>query len=145
MRTMPARPSNAASALSGRHALVTGASSGLGADFARELAGRGAGLTLVARREDRLRALQRELAAAGVDVLLKGRPSLVPGRLTRPAPGPTVSFPPRLGRPGPPPHGLRAQGRRHRVGPRIAASATPVSRRSSSTASAPVAASSSAP
>ena len=56
-------------ALSGRHALVTGASSGLGVDFARELAGRGASLTLVARREDRLRALQRELAdRTGVEV-----------------------------------------------------------------------------
>jgi short-subunit dehydrogenase len=54
--------------LSGRHALVTGASSGLGADFARELAGRGAGLTLVARREDRLRTLQGELAAHGADI-----------------------------------------------------------------------------
>jgi NAD(P)-dependent dehydrogenase (short-subunit alcohol dehydrogenase family) len=47
--------------LQGRHALVTGASSGLGADLARELACRGAGLLPVARREDRLRALEREL------------------------------------------------------------------------------------
>ena len=44
-------------------AVVTGASSGIGAAIAQELASRGHSLTLVARREERLRSLATELAA----------------------------------------------------------------------------------
>jgi len=55
--------------LQGQWALVTGASSGLGVDFAKELAKRGANLILVARRQDKLETVQADITATyGVEV-----------------------------------------------------------------------------
>src|SRR5687767_7507079 len=53
--------------LSGRVAFVTGASSGLGAQFARTLSGAGAAVVLAARRIERLKTLRAELESQGGD------------------------------------------------------------------------------
>lgn len=59
--------------------LLTGASSGIGAEAARMLGERGAELVLVARRGDRLRDLASEIAAAGGT-----EPQVVEADLSRP-------------------------------------------------------------
>jgi 3-oxoacyl-[acyl-carrier protein] reductase len=56
---------NLTSSLSGRHALVCGASAGIGRASALALASRGADLTLLARRKEHLEALIPEVLAAG--------------------------------------------------------------------------------
>ena len=55
--------------LTGRVALVTGASSGLGRHFAKVLSGAGAKVVLAARRVDRLEALASEIEASGGEAL----------------------------------------------------------------------------
>lgn len=51
--------------------LITGASSGIGAGIARELAGTGAKLLLGARRTDRLEALAEDIRAQGGEVITR--------------------------------------------------------------------------
>jgi NAD(P)-dependent dehydrogenase (short-subunit alcohol dehydrogenase family) len=53
--------------LSGRVAFITGASSGLGAQFARTLAGAGAAVVLASRRVDKLKELRATIDAEGGD------------------------------------------------------------------------------
>jgi len=58
--------------LSGRVAFVTGASSGLGAQFAKTLAAAGAGVVLAARRIERLKTLRAEIESLGGDAHVVG-------------------------------------------------------------------------
>lgn len=53
------------------YTLITGASSGLGVDFAKEYAKQGKNLILMARREDRLRQLKDELKSYPIDIMVK--------------------------------------------------------------------------
>jgi len=53
--------------LSGRVALITGASGGLGEQFAKTLANAGAAVVLASRRTDRLMALRAHIEAEGGD------------------------------------------------------------------------------
>lgn len=58
--------------LSGRVALITGASSGLGTQFARTLAKAGAAVVLAGRRVERLKDLRSEIEAEGGDAHIVG-------------------------------------------------------------------------
>ena len=55
--------------LTGKVALVTGASSGLGVQFAKALAGQGANIVIAARRVEKLEATKKEIEALGVKCL----------------------------------------------------------------------------
>jgi gluconate 5-dehydrogenase len=55
--------------LTGKVAVVTGASSGLGVQFAKALANQGANVAIVARRIDRLEKVKAEIEAMGVKCL----------------------------------------------------------------------------
>jgi short-subunit dehydrogenase len=62
------KPSEGPIELRGATALVTGASSGIGEEFAVELAARGANLVMVARRQDKLDAVRSALLARHPDL-----------------------------------------------------------------------------
>ena len=51
--------------------IITGASSGIGAELARQLANKGYSLGLIARRKDRLESLSKELSKESDHVYIK--------------------------------------------------------------------------
>jgi short-subunit dehydrogenase len=59
--------------IDGCHALITGASAGIGREFARQLANRARTLVLVARREQRLNALRDELRTSNAHLNIHAR------------------------------------------------------------------------
>lgn len=59
--------------LTGCSALITGASAGIGREFARQLAGRAKSIVLVARRKERLEALQDELRKRNSNLSVRTR------------------------------------------------------------------------
>ncbi|MGH8165385.1 MAG: SDR family NAD(P)-dependent oxidoreductase, partial [Rhodanobacteraceae bacterium] len=56
-------------------ALITGASAGIGREFARQVAGRATLLVLVARRRERLEQLRGELLAQHPNLRVEVRPT----------------------------------------------------------------------
>src|SRR5260221_4818291 len=82
--------------LDGTVALVTGASSGIGAATARALSAQGAAVALVARREERLDQLAEDMTRNG------GRALVIATDVTRKTPAPATVARPRAepGRPG---------------------------------------------
>jgi short-subunit dehydrogenase len=72
--------------IEGKYALVTGASSGIGRDISKILAGKGCNLVMVARREEKLEKLRKKIVekynninveVVSIDLSLRGSPGIL--------------------------------------------------------------------